>query len=156
MLPDLIPSAKGGRGGCIPTEESGLASEAAGRVLRLAGKQVLIVEDETLIAMLLEDMIRDLGGSVAASASRLDRARQIVEDSSIPIDLAVLDVNIGGEEVYPLASALSDRGVPFVFSTGYGNASLPELWKSRPTLQKPFTIDDVGGALAKALAVPQA
>jgi DNA-binding NtrC family response regulator len=127
-------------------------SDAAGLASQLAGKQVLIVEDETLIAMLLEDMIRDLGGAVAASASRLDRARQIVEDSSIPLDLAVLDVNIGGEAVFPLASLLSERRVPFAFSTGYGNEGLPEPWNRHPTLRKPFTMEEVGGVLARALA----
>jgi hypothetical protein len=59
------------------------------------------------------------------------------------IDLAVLDVNLAGEEAFPIATALAQRGVPFAFSTGYGNAGLPESWRSRPTLQKPFTQDQV-------------
>jgi DNA-binding NtrC family response regulator len=130
-----------------------VVSDSAGPPVRpLAGKQVLIVEDETLIAMLLEDMIRDLGGIIAATASRVDRARQIIEDSSVRLDLAVLDVNIAGEPVFPLASLLSERGVPFAFSTGYGSATLPEPWRGRPTLHKPFTLEQVGSVLAKALA----
>lgn len=133
-----------------------MASDAVGLALQLAGKQVLIIEDETLIAMLLEDMIRDLGGSVAASASRLDRAREIVQDSSIRLDLAVLDVNIGGEEVFPVATLLSERRVPFAFSTGYGNGGLPPPWKGHPTLQKPFTMAEVKVVVAKALAARQA
>jgi DNA-binding NtrC family response regulator len=129
-----------------------VASDSAGPTRPLAGKQVLIVEDEMLIAMLLEDMVRDLGGSVAGSASRLDRAQQIARDPSVHLDLAVLDVNLAGEEVFPLASILSERGVPFAFSTGYSNAGLPEAWRGCPTLQKPFTMEQVGTVLARALA----
>jgi DNA-binding NtrC family response regulator len=128
-----------------------VALDSAGPARPLAGLQVLVVEDEMLIAIMLEDMIRDLGGSVAGSASRLHHARQIAQDASIHLDLAVLDVNLAGEEVFPLASILSERGVPFAFSTGYGSAGLPEPWRGRPTLQKPFTIEQVGTVLAKAL-----
>ena len=117
----------------------------------LSGVRVLLVEDETLVAMLLEDMIADLGGTVIGSASRVSRALEMVEDPSCAIDLAVLDVNLGGEEVFPVASALAERRVPFAFSTGYGNAGLPEAWRSRPTLQKPFTQDQVTIVLERAL-----
>jgi DNA-binding NtrC family response regulator len=117
----------------------------------LAGIRVLLVEDETLVAMLLEDMIADLGGTVIGSASRVSRALEMVEDPGCAIDLAVLDVNLGGEEVFPVASALAERRVPFAFSTGYGNAGLPEAWRSRPTLQKPFTQDQVTLVLERAL-----
>jgi CheY-like chemotaxis protein len=120
----------------------------------LAGKRVLIVEDETLIAMLLETMIADLGGAVVGSATRLDRALEIVRDPSIRVDLAVIDVNLGGEEAFPVAEALAALGVPFAFSTGYGNSGLPPLWRSRPTLQKPFTEAQVSTILREALAPP--
>jgi CheY-like chemotaxis protein len=117
----------------------------------LANIRVLVVEDETLVAMLLEDMIGDLGGTVVASASRLSRALEIISAPGNCFDLAVLDVNLGGEEAFPVASALAERGVPFAFSTGYGNAGLPEAWRGRPTLQKPFTQEQVGSVLARAL-----
>jgi DNA-binding NtrC family response regulator len=117
----------------------------------LAGKRVLIVEDESLISMLLEDIVADLGGVVAASASRVSRALEIVNRFETPIDVAVLDVNVNGEEVFPIAQALAGRGVPFAFSTGYGNSGLPEPWRGRPTLQKPFTEDQVRSVLARAL-----
>ena len=117
----------------------------------LAGLRVLLVEDETLVAMLLEDMVTDLGATVVGSASRLGRALEIVADPATVIDLAVLDVNLGGEEAFPVATRLAERGVPFVFSTGYGNAGLPADWRSRPTLQKPFTQEQVTSVLRRAL-----
>jgi CheY-like chemotaxis protein len=115
----------------------------------LAGKRVLIVEDESLISMLLEDMVADLGGVVAASASQLGRALEIVNGSDIAFDLAVLDVNLGGQEAFPVADVLVERGVPFAFSTGYGASGLPEPWRGRPTLQKPFTEEQVRSVLAR-------
>jgi DNA-binding NtrC family response regulator len=117
----------------------------------LAGIRVLLVEDETLVAMLLEDMIADLGGTVLRSASRVARALELAQDPSLTFDLAVLDVNLAGEEAFPIAAALAERGVPFAFSTGYGNAGLPDAWRSRPTLQKPFTQDQVTTVLVHAL-----
>ena len=124
-------------------------SAAPGRLL--AGVKILLVEDETLVAMLLEDMIVDLGGTVVASASRLERALEMVRDGGLEIDLAVLDVNLGGAEAFPVANALVERGVPFAFSTGYGNSGLPAAWRDRPTLQKPFTQEQVSAVLRRAL-----
>ena len=128
-----------------------MSEAAAGSDGPLAGVRVLLVEDETLVAMLLEDMVTDLGGTVVGSASRLGRALEIVADPATTIDLAVLDVNLGGEEAFPVATRLAERGVPFVFSTGYGNAGLPPDWRSRPTLQKPFTQEQVTRVLRGAL-----
>ena len=126
-------------------------TDSNGSMGPLAGIRVLLVEDETLVAMLLEDMIADLGGTVLRSASRVARALEYVHDTSLDFDLAVLDVNLAGEEAFPIATALAQRGVPFAFSTGYGNAGLPDTWRSRPTLQKPFTLDQVTTVLAHAL-----
>jgi CheY-like chemotaxis protein len=122
------------------------AAGAAG----LAGLRVFVVEDETLVAMLLEDMIADLGGVVVASAARRDRALEIARDRTVAMDVAVLDVNLGGEEAFPVADALAERGTPFVFSTGYGGNGLPEPWRLRPILQKPFTQDQVEIVLREA------
>jgi CheY-like chemotaxis protein len=118
----------------------------------LAGKRVLVVEDETLVAMLLEDMIADLGAVLVGSASRVTRALEIINGGQSEIDLAVLDVNLGGEDAFPIAAALAKRGIPFAFSTGYGSAGLPDEWRNRPTLQKPFTHDQVKAVLTRALA----
>lgn len=102
--------------------------------------------------MLVEDMLADEGCVVAAVASRLSEAVAAAQDISIEMDMAILDVNLAGEPVFPVAEALAARGVPFAFATGYGAGGLPEAWKNRPTLQKPFTAADVGVVLRKILA----
>jgi CheY-like chemotaxis protein len=127
-------------------------SETSGSAKLPSGIRVLIVEDETLVAMLLEDMIIDLGGKVVASASRLSSALQLIADPAGAFDLAILDVNLSGEDAFPAAVALAERNVPFAFSTGYGKAGLPAAWRSRPTLQKPFTRAQVASVLGQALA----
>jgi CheY-like chemotaxis protein len=99
-------------------------------------RRVLVVEDEILIGMLLEDMLGDLGYQVAATASRIDEASRLAREAEI--DLAILDVNLNGQEVYPVAEILAGRGIPFVFATGYGERGLPPAFRDRPTLQKPF------------------
>jgi DNA-binding NtrC family response regulator len=116
----------------------------------LQGLRVLVVEDETLVAMLLEDMLADHGCEVAATASRIGQALEYIADDSLAIEAAILDVNLAGEPSFPLAEALAERGVPFVFATGYGSGGLPEAWRDRPTLQKPFSHDEVGRMLARA------
>ncbi len=126
-------------------------TDSIGSTGPLAGIRVLLVEDETLVAMLLEDMIADLGGTVLRSASRVGRALEFARDTSLEFDLAVLDVNLAGEEAFPIAAELAQRGVPIAFSTGYGNAGLPEPWRSRPTLPKPFSQDQVRSVLVHAL-----
>ena len=118
----------------------------------ITGLRVLVVEDEALVAMLLEDMLADHGCTVAAAASRIGQAMDLLADSTLEFDAAILDVNLGGEPIFPVAEALAARGVPFVFATGYGAGGLPKSWRSRPTLQKPFNHADVGVALATALA----
>jgi CheY-like chemotaxis protein len=126
-------------------------TELGGSDDALAGLHVLIVEDETLVSMLLEDMVEDLGAIVVESAPRIARALEIVRDANVRIDLALLDVNLGGEDAFPVAEVLLERGVPFAFSTGYGNSGLPERWRSRPTLQKPFTLEQVSAVLRSVL-----
>jgi DNA-binding NtrC family response regulator len=128
-----------------------MLTELGGSDDALAGLHVLIVEDETLVSMLLEDMVEDLGGVVVESAPRIARALEIARDAEIHIDLALLDVNLGGEDAFPVAEVLLERGVPFAFSTGYGNSGLPERWRQTPTLQKPFTLEQVSGVLRRVL-----
>lgn len=99
-------------------------------------RRVLIIEDEGMVAMLLEDMLSDLGHEVVATVGRMDRAAQLVSETSA--DVVILDVNLNGEQTYPLASILASRGIPFIFATGYGAAGLKEEWRSTPALQKPF------------------
>ena len=117
----------------------------------LAGLKVLVVEDEALVSMLLEDMLTDHGCEVVGAASRLSQALDLVADETLDFDAAILDVNLGGDPIFPVAEALAKRGAPFVFATGYGASGLPDHWRHRPTLQKPFTHQDVGKALAEAV-----
>jgi len=117
-----------------------------------SGQRILVVEDEFLIRMLLEDMLDELGYSIAAVAGRVDEACEIARKGEF--DLAILDVNLDGQDVYPVADILSGRNVPFLFVTGYGGRGLPENYRDRPTLQKPFQIEDLDKALASFFAKP--
>ena len=113
--------------------------------------RVLIVEDEALVAMLLEDMLIDAGYTVSGTASAIPQALEFVSEAVKDFDVAILDVNLRGVPIFPVAEALVEAGKPFVFATGYGAGSLPEVWRDRPTLQKPFGAGDVERVLAKAL-----
>ena len=120
-----------------------------GETGRLAGLDVLIVEDEALVALNLEMMLEELGCRVVATMMRLEQAESILS-SEISADVAVLDVNIGGSPVFPLAEKLAARRVPIVFATGYGKSGIPENWRDRPVLQKPYTINDLTRCLTAA------
>jgi CheY-like chemotaxis protein len=114
-----------------------------------SGRRILVVEDEFLIRMMLEEMLADLGYSVAGAAGRVDEAAELAQ--RVECDVAILDVNLEGRDVYPVAELLAQRGLPFIFVTGYGGRGLPEAYRNRPTLQKPFQIDELGRALARLL-----
>jgi len=114
------------------------------------GKRILLVEDELMIRMLLEDMLGELGYTVAAEAGRVEDALQAAQTADF--DLAILDLNLNGEPVMPVAEALVARGLPFVFATGYGERGLPEPYRDRLTLKKPFQMDSLKRTLQSALA----
>jgi CheY-like chemotaxis protein len=116
----------------------------------LAGRRVLVVEDEMMIAMLVEDMLTDLGCSVVGPAHALDAALDLAR-TELGLDVALLDVNLGGQPVYAVADALREKGVPAIFSTGYGDAGLREVDRGSPVLQKPFHTGDLARALNQAL-----
>lgn len=120
----------------------------------LAGRRVLIVEDESLVAMLLETILEDMGCIPVGPASNIDDGMAMATDGQ-DLDAALLDVNVAGRQVFPVAQALKDRGIPFVFSTGYGESGLPDEWRGQATLQKPFTEAAVRDALMKAMGVAQ-
>jgi CheY-like chemotaxis protein len=113
------------------------------------GRRVLLVEDETLIAMLVEDLLHDLDCEDVLTASRIDQA--IVAAKSAAVDVAILDVNLAGTLTYPVADILRARGIPFIFVTGYTAAALIPEYAKCPTLQKPFRRDDLGAALSSVL-----
>ena len=117
-----------------------------------AGRRVLIVEDESLVAMLLETILEDMGCVPVGPAATVEEGLQVAGGDE-PLDAALLDVNVAGRQVFPVAHALKDRGVPFVFSTGYGEGGLPDEWRGQPTLQKPFTEAAVRDALMKAMGL---
>jgi CheY-like chemotaxis protein len=112
-------------------------------------KRVLIVEDDVMIRMLIEDMLDELGYAVEAQAAKFDDA--LAAAKTADIDVAVLDINLNGQTTGPVAEALDARGTPFVFATGYGEHALPEAFRSRPTLKKPFQIDGLKKMLEQAL-----
>jgi CheY-like chemotaxis protein len=112
--------------------------------------RILIVEDEYLIRMLLEDMLADLGYEVAAAVGSVAEANDIATNGTF--DAAILDVNLEGEEIYPVAEILAKRGLPFIFVTGYGENSLPPAFRGRPALQKPFQAEALKTTLAGLLA----
>lgn len=111
--------------------------------------RVLVIEDEALVAMLIEDMLADLGHRVVATAGRLDQGLAAADQDGF--DIALLDVNLAGQNSYPIAEKLRARRVPIVFATGYGAAGLQPEWRDTPTLQKPFQTFELAYALRTAL-----
>ncbi len=124
---------------------AGGTSSAPSGVGDLAGRRVLVIEDESMVMMLLRDMLEDIGCVVVGSASRIAEASE--KARSLEFDVAILDVNLNGEPISPVVEVLVQRGLPFVFATGYGQRGVPEPYRTTPTLQKPFQAD----ALARAL-----
>jgi CheY-like chemotaxis protein len=116
----------------------------------LAGRRILVVEDELMIAMLVEDILLDLGCSIVGPAHALADALALAR-SEPGIDAALLDVNLGGQSVFAVADALREKGVPAIFSTGYGDAGLRDVDRGSPVLQKPFRAGDLARALNEAL-----
>jgi len=113
------------------------------------GLRVLVVEDETVISMLVEDMLAELGHHVVAVAGTLEQAARLANEAEF--DGALLDVNLHGHKVDPVAETLVRRGIPFIFTTGYGERGVPASYRDRPTLQKPYRTEDLGQALADAI-----
>ncbi|MGK6317757.1 response regulator [Neorhizobium sp. DT-125] len=114
-----------------------------------SGLRVLIVEDEGLVALMIEDMLQGIGCEVVASVSRLSEGRTIA--TTVQVDLAVLDVNLAGQPSFPIAEILHKRQIPFIFSTGYGTDGLPREFGSHPTIGKPFSSSDLKQAIAGAM-----
>jgi CheY-like chemotaxis protein len=110
---------------------------------------VLVVEDEVMIRMMVTDMLVDLGHSIAAEAGEIDEALRLAE--SADFDLAILDVNVNGRTIEPVARAVERRKLPLLFSTGYSVDALPESFRGHPSLQKPFRIDTLQSAIDEAL-----
>jgi CheY-like chemotaxis protein len=110
-------------------------------------KRILIVEDEPVIAMLLEEILTDNGFEIAAIASTVEQAMALA--GSLELDGALLDVSLGEDDVFPVARVLDERGLPFAFTTGYGAAGLPTEWETRPVFTKPYDIQLLAETLGK-------
>lgn len=117
----------------------------------LNGLRLLVVEDETLVAMMLEMMLDGFGCDVVGVAGTLTRGLALASDEGLFIDGAILDVNLGGEKVYPVAERLARRGVPFIFCTGYGMAGLSDAFAHVPTLAKPYEAGDLENLLRSVM-----
>lgn len=115
----------------------------------LNGLRVLVVEDEALVAMLVEDMLSDFGCTVLGPAGSIRQALEAIEQEAP--EAAVLDVNLGGEPVYAVADALLARGTPFVLATGYGEMGVAEGYRAAPVLQKPFEQGELEQRLRQAV-----
>ena len=107
--------------------------------------KVLIIEDESIVAMMIEDLIVDMGHEVVGIAGRLEQAQRLAEE--LAVDFAIVDVNLNGQHTYPVAETLKARGVPFVFATGYGNTERPERFAVVPTITKPYGMAELRQAL---------
>jgi CheY-like chemotaxis protein len=115
-------------------------------VSELAGKRILLVEDELLVSVMVVDMLTDLGAEVVGPAATVSKGVALAETAAI--DAAVLDVNIRGERVDPVAEALSARGIPMVFATGYRDVGLGH---ASSVIEKPYTKKALADALSHAL-----
>jgi len=111
--------------------------------------RVLIVEDEAMIAMLVEDMVLDFGSEVVGPVANMNDASNLAR--SAELDAAILDINVGGSVIFPVADILSERGIPLIFATGYGSRGLPPRFQNSPTLPKPFSYQSLAEVLRAVL-----
>lgn len=110
--------------------------------------RTIVVEDEPLVRLMTEDILGTIGCAVVATASSLAEALKHI--AATEFDLAVLDINLAGTEVYPAAELLRGKGTPIVFVTGYGRRGVHDAWHAFPILQKPFSSRDLEQAIARA------
>ncbi len=116
---------------------------------RPSGGSVFLVEDEVMIRMMVADMLSELGYTVAAEAGEIGEAIRLAQ--SAEFDLAILDVNVNGKVISPVADLIAARNRPFIFATGYGSSGLPAEHRDRPSLQKPFQLETLARAIDNAL-----
>jgi CheY-like chemotaxis protein len=106
---------------------------------------VLLVEDETLIRMMIAGMVEELGHTVVAEAGNINDALALARTANF--EIAILDINVGGERIEPVAEIVAGRRLPFMFASGYGAAGAPQKFRDRPILQKPFLVERLGKAI---------
>lgn len=132
--------------------EPGISEMIQGNEEALQGLRVLVVEDAFSMAMVLEAALTAAGCSVVGPAARLDKAWPLMDQD---FDGAILDVNLEGEDTYPLATKLRERGVPFILSTGYEVASLHPDFRDAPHIEKPFDVDALMTLMARVFRPQQ-
>ncbi len=118
----------------------------------LAGRRLMVVEDEFIVAMDLASRLEDLGAEIVGPAGTVEDALALVETQGGRLDGAVLDINLHGARVYPVADRLAALGLPFVFTTGYDALVLPPAYAGMPRFEKPINV----AALARLLAADTA
>jgi CheY-like chemotaxis protein len=116
----------------------------------LAGRHILLLEDEMMILLMMEEMLIDLGGATVTSAATVGQALTKIDGEVF--DAAMLDVNLNGTKSYPVAERLAACGIPFVFATGYSDHALGEAYGARPVLKKPFRYPELASALSRLLS----
>ena len=116
---------------------------------KTSGGSVFLVEDEVMIRMMVADMLEELGYSIAAESGEIGDALKLAQ--SVEFDLAILDVNVNGKVISPVADLIAARNRPFIFATGYGSSGLPPEYRDRPALQKPFQIESLARMIDTAL-----
>jgi DNA-binding response OmpR family regulator len=113
------------------------------------GGSIFLVEDEVMIRMMVADMLVELGYSIAAEAGEIEDAIRLARTT--PFDIAILDVNVNGKMISPVAEVIEARNRPFIFATGYGAQGLPEEFRDRPALQKPFQMETLATMIERTL-----
>ena len=135
--------------GVIFQLETGTGKDSIMMATRPKGCSVFLVEDEVMIRMMVADMLEELGCSVAAEAGEIGEAVKLAQ--STEFDLAILDVNVNGKVITPVAELIKARNRPFIFATGYGSSGLPEEYRDRPALQKPFQLETLAQMIETAM-----
>jgi CheY-like chemotaxis protein len=110
---------------------------------------ILLVEDEALIRMMVAQMVEELGHTVVAEAANIKDALELAQTAEY--DIAILDINVGGERIDPVADVIAGRHLPFVFASGYGVAGLTEKLRHGRMLQKPFLIERLDEAIQETI-----
>lgn len=125
-------------------------SEPAIAAPPLANLKVLAVEDEVIISFLIQDLLAELGCVEIWQATNVESALAILADRTP--NMALLDVNLGNEQVFPVAEMLDKAGVPFLFTTGYGRVGIPSRWDAKPVLQKPYDVTALEAAVRQMVS----
>jgi DNA-binding response OmpR family regulator len=116
---------------------------------KVSNLSIFLVEDEALIRMMTAEMIEELGYHVAVKAGTIKEAKSLAKEADF--EFAILDINVGGQSILPVAQIVESRGVPFLFASGYGTTGLPPPFAERTVLSKPFVLESLREAITATL-----